>query len=54
MSGKNCIIDSFQNSSLSTLQATIVKNSESEAEFIMSSKLRCYVQINSVAKPNFR
>ena len=30
------------------------KISKSEAEFIMSNKLRCYVQINSVAKPNFK
>ena len=30
------------------------KNSESEAEFIMSNKLHCYVQINSIAEPNFK
>ena len=26
----------------------------SEAELIMSNELRCYVQINSVAEPNFK
>ena len=30
------------------------KNSKSEAKFIMSSKLSCYAQVNSVAKPNFK
>ena len=29
------------------------KNSKSEAEFIIN-KLRCHVQINSVAEPNFK
>ena len=53
MSGKSYIIDSLQNSSLSTLQSKIVKNSKSEAEVIIN-KLCCYVQINSVAKLNFR
>ena len=32
----------------------VVKKYKSEAEFIMSNKFRCYVQINSVAKPNFK
>ena len=55
-------------SSFSTIQVTIVKKSKSEAviimsnknlskseaEIIMSNKLRCYVNINSVAKPNFK
>ena len=54
MSGKSYIIGSLQISSLSTLQATIVKkNSEAEAELIIN-KLHCYVQINSVAKLNFK
>ena len=35
------------------LRLQLRKNSKSEAEFIMSNKLSCYVQINSVAKPNF-
>ena len=30
------------------------KNFKSVAEFMMSNKLRCNVQINSVAKPNFK
>ena len=46
MSGKSYIIDSLKYSSLSTLQATIVKNSKSEAEAIIN-KVRCCVQINS-------
>ena len=32
MLSKNQVIDSFENNSLSTLQATIVKNCKSEAE----------------------
>ena len=52
MSGKS-YIDSLLNSSLSTLQVTIVRNSNAEAEFIIN-KLPCYVQINSVAKLNFK
>ena len=51
MSGKNYIIDSLKNSSLSTLQATVVKKSEVE---VIINKLHCYVQINSVAKLNFK
>ena len=47
MSGKSYVIDSLK-SSLSTW-----KNSKSEAEAIIN-KLRCYVQINSVAKLNFK
>ena len=31
----------------------ICSNSKSEAESIMSNKLSCFVQINSVANPNF-
>ena len=50
MLGKSYIIDSLYNSSLSTVQATTLK---SEAEFIIN-KLRCYLQINSVAKLNFK
>ena len=54
MSGKSYVVDSLKSSSLSTLQATIVKKfSKSEAEVIIN-KLRCYVQINSVGKLNFK
>ena len=55
MSGKSYIIDSLKNSSLSTLQVTIRLgyNCKSEVEVIIN-KLRCYVQINSVAELNFK
>ena len=40
MSGEVYIIDSFQNSSLCTLQANILDNFQFEAEFIISNKFR--------------
>ena len=46
MSGRSYINDSLRYNSLSSLQATIMKKL-SEAEFNISNKLCCYVQINS-------
>ena len=48
---KSYIIDSLQNISSSTLQAKIVKKSEAE---VIINKFCCYVQINSIAKLNFK
>ena len=39
---------------LATFRPQLRKKSKSQAEFITSNKLRCYVQINSVATPNFK
>ena len=51
MLGKSYVIDSLKNSYLSTIRARIVKKSEAE---VIINKLRCFVQINSVAKLNFK
>ena len=52
MSGKTTLLISYK-IVLFPLSRLQLKNSKSEAEVIIN-KLRCYVQINSVAKLNFK
>ena len=56
MSGKSCIIDSFKNSYLSSLQATVLYYCEKipkyEVEFTMSNKLRYALPLERLSKIN--